>query len=529
MINTNYTLTKTKIIYGQTCQKKLWFDFREPIINDSSRIRLGNRFEKIVKEKYGKDLKILDLSNKNENSLKESIEQTQIAIKNKDVDLIYEGHFLKFDTFVRTDILKKNEKGWDLYEIKATGDIREKNGEFKDKYIKDVAIQAYIAESCDIKLTSINIIYINKNFVYLGNQNYQELDKFENITDEVIKEKENIIIDIEFFKKLKEDKFPLPIVSMGSQCKNPTCNYFSKCESLLPDNSITILPRLNPKKKKIFESKNILRLEDIDPETAKDLTEIQSDIYKVHMGGKDEDFKKEKFKLELKGYKETKNGKEKVYQKLEFPYYFIDFEYVGQVVPLIKNTRPLVPLLFQWSVHKWNSLDDEIKLEDGLSFLKFQEDDMEQNFIESLLKTVGKTGTIFCHNAESAEITQLKNFKKYNFPNLADQIDELIKRIRDTKTLVEKCFYSPKMQGKFGLKDIIKAIPKSNTDISYGKDDGLEGGVGAELAWAICTDPNTSNEEIEKQKKLLIEYCAKDTFAMYDIVKYLTQKYYQSL
>lgn len=44
--------------------KKLWFDFREPIINDSSRIRLGNRFEKIIKEKYGKDLKILDLSKK---------------------------------------------------------------------------------------------------------------------------------------------------------------------------------------------------------------------------------------------------------------------------------------------------------------------------------------------------------------------------------------------------------------------------------------------------------------------------------
>ena len=50
-LSDNYILTKTKIIYGQTCKKKLWFDFREPIINDSSRIRLGNRFEKIVKKK----------------------------------------------------------------------------------------------------------------------------------------------------------------------------------------------------------------------------------------------------------------------------------------------------------------------------------------------------------------------------------------------------------------------------------------------------------------------------------------------
>ena len=526
----NYTLTKTKIIYGQTCQKKLWFDFHEPIINDSSRIRLGIRFEQVVKQKYGKDLKILDLSNKEENSLVESIEKTQKAIENKDVDLIYEGHFLKFETFVRTDILKKNENGWDLYEIKATGDVKEKNGEFKDKYIKDVAIQAYIAESCGIPLTSVNIIYINKDFVYLGDQNYDELDQYEDITNEVSKEKKNIIKDIEFFKKLKEEKTP-PMVSMGSQCKNPTCNYFSKCDSLLPDNTVTILPRLSSKKKRDFESKGIVSLEDIDPETAKELTENQSLIYKAHMSGKDEEFRKEEFKREMEGYKEikkdkvTKKDKAKEYQKFEFPYYFMDFEFIQQIVPLIKNTRPLVDLPFQWSVHKWNSLDEEIKLEDGLSFLSFQEDDIEKNFIESLLKAVGKTGTVFCHNA-TAEITQLKNLKKYNFSNLADQIDQLIGRIRDTKTLVEKSYYSPKMKAKFGLKDVIKAIPTSNTDISYGKDDGLEGGEGAQLAWAICTDPNTTKEEIENQKKLLIEYCAKDTFAMHDIVKYLMHKYH---
>ena len=511
----NYTLTKTKIIYGQTCQKKLWFDFHEPIINDSSRIRLGIRFEQVVKQKYGKDLKILDLSNKEENSLVESIEKTQKAIENKDVDLIYEGHFLKFETFVRTDILKKNENGWDLYEIKATGDVKEKNGEFKDKYIKDVAIQAYIAESCGIPLTSVNIIYINKDFVYLGDQNYDELDQYEDITNEVSKEKKNIIKDIEFFKKLKEEKTP-PVVSMGSHCKNPTCNYFSKCASLLPDNSVTILPRLSPKKKKDFESKGIARLEDIDPETAKELTGNQSLIYKAHMSGKEEEFRKEEFKKEMEG---------EGYKKFEFPYYFMDFEFIQQIVPLIKNTRPLVDLPFQWSVHKWNSLDEEIKLEDGLSFLSFQEEDIEKNFIESLLKAVGKTGTVFCHNA-TAEITQLKNLKKYNFSNLADQIDQLIERIRDTRTLVEKSYYSPKMKAKFGLKDVIKAIPKSNTDISYGKDDGLEGGEGAQLAWAICTDPNTTKEEIENQKKLLIEYCAKDTFAMHDIVKYLMHKYH---
>ena len=509
-INNNYILTKTKIISGQQCQKKLWFDFHEPIINDSSRARLGIRFEEVVKKKYRKDLKILDLSNKDENSLAEAIKKTHQAINTQNVDLIYEGHFLKFDTFVRTDILKRNEKGWDLYEIKATGEIRDKKGNFEGKYIKDIAIQSYIAESCGINLTSINVVYINKEFEYLKNQDYQDLDKFENITDEVRKEKENIIKDIKGFKLLAEKNFPSPKVSMGSHCNNPKCNYLSKCKSLLPDDTYTILPNLNQKKKDKFESENILHLKDV---SISDLSDRQALIQKVHVSGK--------IHFDKKKFKET-------FAKFIFPYYFMDFEFVGQVVPLIKNTRPLVPLLFQWSVHKWNSLDEEIRLEDGHFFLEFNEPDMEKNFIESLLKAVGKTGTIFCHH-KSAEITQLNNIKKYNYANLTDQIDSLIDRIEDTETLVKDCFYSPKMNGKLGLKEIIKAIPKSNTNISYGKDDGLEGGTGAELAWVICTDPKTSNEEIKNQKKLLIEYCAKDTFALHDIVKYLIQKYEQEL
>ncbi len=283
-LSDNYILTKTKIIYGQTCQKKLWFDFREPIINDSSRIRLGNRFEEVVKQKYRKDLKVLDLSNKDENSLTKAIDKTQQAIEKKDVDLIYEGHFLKFDTFIRTDILKKNENGWDLYEIKATGEIRDKKGNFEGKYIKDIAIQSYIAESCGINLTSINVVYINKEFEYLKNQDYQDLDKFENITDEVRKEKENIIKDIKGLKLLAEKNFPSPKVSMGSHCNDPKCNYLSKCKSLLPDDTYTILPNLSQKKKDKFESENILHLKDV---SISDLSDRQALIQKVHTFGRD--------------------------------------------------------------------------------------------------------------------------------------------------------------------------------------------------------------------------------------------------
>jgi hypothetical protein len=45
----------------------------------------------------------------------------------------------------------------------------------------------------------------------------------------------------------------------------------------------------------------------------------------------------------------------------------------------------------------------------------------------------------------------------------------------------------------------------------------------AQLAWFTYTDPKTSNEDKEKQIKLLKEYCAKDTLAIYYLIKYLLE------
>ena len=75
------------------------------------------------------------------------------------------------------------------------------------------------------------------------------------------------------------------------------------------------------------------------------------------------------------------------------------------------------------------------------------------------------------------------------------------------------------MNGSWSIKSIIKAVPDSG--ISYEEEGGLAGGIDAGLAWFICTDPKTTKDEIEKQKKLLIDYCAKDTLAVYYFIKYL--------
>ena len=75
------------------------------------------------------------------------------------------------------------------------------------------------------------------------------------------------------------------------------------------------------------------------------------------------------------------------------------------------------------------------------------------------------------------------------------------------------------MNGDWKIKSIIKAIPDSN--ISYEDEGNIDGGDAAQLAWFNFTDPKTSNEDKKKIKNLLIEYCSKDTMAIYDLIKYL--------
>ena len=77
------------------------------------------------------------------------------------------------------------------------------------------------------------------------------------------------------------------------------------------------------------------------------------------------------------------------------------------------------------------------------------------------------------------------------------------------------------MNGSWTIKSIIKAIPDSG--VSYDEEDNIAGGYDAGFAWFIYTDPKTSNKEKEKQKRLLIDYCSKDTLAVYHLVKYLME------
>ena len=500
MISSNYILTKTKINSGLRCSKKLWFDSHEAAgQKDEYLIRAGNRFGEVIKKIYGKGLDLTEIKD-----ISLAVQKTKEAINSKDVDTIYEAAFIYEETLVRTDVLIRKKNGWELLEAKSSG-------KKKEEHIPDIAIQSFIVRESGVQLASVKLILINPDFTYAGKENYKSLvnDK-EDITEEVMQEEKNIINHINNLKKITDHSSPSPKVAMGKHCDKPhECDYKSRCKSLLPkskNTSYQIIPYKSKELKDYCENKKITDLQDVPEKllSAKRkgyAVEFQKKIQKAHIDNEawvNPDLKKN--------------------LQFDWPIYFVDFETVQQNIPLIIGTKPFERLPFQWSLHKWESPEKNISSVEGNSFLDFLSQDIERKFIESLLTAVGTTGTIFAHNMnyEKGILEQLMNKKCCK--DLKDKIANIIIRLKDTLELSRENFYDPKMNGSWSLKDIVNAVPDS---ISYNNLGEINDGNEAQLAWFICTEKNTSKEEIEKQSTLLKKYCSKDTLNPYYLLKHL--------
>ena len=252
-----YNLDKTNIKDGVQCIKKLWFNFHEPIkIRDNAEFHKGDRFGLIVRKNYGNGLDLSDNFN-----IKDVVSKTKEALKSKNFNVIYEGAFIFENTLVRTDVLIKNKDGWDLLEAKATTKIEEKKGILKKEYLLDLSIQTFILKKSGVNLKNIKLIYINKEFIYNGDNKYTDLILEEIMTDVISLEEKEVPNYIKTLEPLINKKTTSPNIEMGSHCEKPhKCSYEKNCKTLLPKTDIvpyTILPYVSQNKEitKYFKDK----------------------------------------------------------------------------------------------------------------------------------------------------------------------------------------------------------------------------------------------------------------------------------
>jgi hypothetical protein len=206
------TLSKSQYIRGLQCHKSLWLYKHEPELRDipdtqtESKFEVGYQVGDLAKELFPNGVEIeFDSAN-----FKGMIEKTKELIDNG-CEVIYEATFKEDGIFAMADILVKNGKSWNIYEVKASTHT-------KEYHINDTAIQWYTLSKA-INLNRAFVVHINNQYVRDSKLNIKELFAIDDITDIVLEKQDDIKPQLlEMEDMLKDD---MPRIDIGKHCSDP--------------------------------------------------------------------------------------------------------------------------------------------------------------------------------------------------------------------------------------------------------------------------------------------------------------------
>ena len=143
--------------------------------------------------------------------------------------------------------------------------------------------------------------------------------------------------------------------------------------------------------------------------------------------------------------------------------------------------------------------------------------DCRREFAEGLLKYIPKSGPIVAYNAYGAECRRIKELADY-FPEYRDELLKINERFVDLVTpFLEGLIYDIRMRGNFTLKQLVSIV----SDLNY-KSLEINDGMKAVFNWRNID--LGIEEDDDRVKKELIEYCGLDAYGLYLVYEWLLQQ-----
>lgn len=403
---------------------------------------------------------------------------------------LFEAGFSSNRLFCRVDILNPvGSDEWDIVEVKSTNEV-------KEEHLHDVAFQRHCCQISGLKIRNCRVMHLNRDYVRKGEINPEQLFITEDVTDKL----DEIAAGLE---QRIADMLALitsgacPEVRIGHHCNDPyACLLQEECWAYLPEHHVMTLYY----GKKLGEEL-----------LGQGITDIGNIPEHVVLNGKQQIQKS----CVICGQPHVnENAIKKFLDRLEYPLLFMDFETFATAVPIYDGTRPYQNIPFQFSVHVLRVPGAE---PEHHFYLAEGSDDPRPGFLAELKKAIGPEGTILVYY-EAFEKTRLKELAR-DFPEYKAWIDGILARIVDLIVpFKDFSYYHPRQLGSASLKVVMPAM----TGLSY---DGLEiaEGTMASLKFMEAAFGNISEEERQKIRANLLEYCGQDTGGMIGIVDRLRE------
>lgn len=419
------------------------------------------------------------------------IMETKKYLKQKK-NIICEASF-KFDNlFSSIDILKVDDDGVSIYEVKSSTEV-------KDIYKDDASFQAYILRKLGYNVKSVNIMYLNSDYVLKDKLDLTKLFNIENITDLSIKKEKEIEENVKEINEILDSEEEVN-EDIDVHCFKPyDCPFFKYCSRHLKENNVFEVRGLNINKKIELYKKGIINYKDL----------LNEKLNKNYLEQID-------FRI---NNREPKINKEKIKEFLEtlkFPIYFLDFETYQDAIPKYEGQRVYGKVPFQYSLHYYDK-DNNLKHKE---FLSKEDIDPRRSLAEQLVKDIPKDVCVLAYNM-SFEKTVIKNLAEL-YDDLRDDLLKINDNIKDLMIpFKNRDYYVKEMDGSYSIKYVLPALFKDEPSLNYHNLDLVHNG--SEAMDTFKKLGSYSKEEREKVRESLLKYCELDTYAMVKIYEKLKE------
>lgn len=483
-------LSKSRYCKCVQCKKIIWLNKYKPELAvqtaRESVLENGTKVGELAKGLFGK-YENIDFNT----DLNIMIEKTKEILKNKP-NIITEASFNYDNNFCSVDILKNDEDGVEIYEVKSSTEVH-------NIYIDDASYQYYVLSHLGLNVKKVCVVYINNQYIRDEELEINKLFNIEDITDIAKSKQEEINNNIEMLNKYMEehDEKNEPITDIGIKCSEPyDCEFWEYCTKELPKpNVFDIAGGMRKEKKfeKYYEGKisfEDLQYEDLNP---KYLEQIDFELNDLEP------------KIDVDAIKD-------IMSSLKYPLYFIDYETFQLAIPEYKGTKPYQQLPFQYSLHIIEEEGAPIVHKEFLA--EVDDKDFIRHFAESLIKDIPKNGSVIIYNksfepARNNEISAM-------YPDLKNEMDRINNNIVDfLEPFKQRKYYTKEMHGSASIKAVLPALYPNDSELDYHNLPVVHNGGEASEAFLSLKDKTKKEQETIRHG--LLVYCELDTYAMVKI------------
>ena len=143
---------------GRQCPKRLWQQCHAPVEGEnvsSPIIETGLEVGRFARRLFldGK------VSWSEGQTSYQAVSTTSVFVKDLTVSAIFEAALRSGNLFARADILERGPRGaWNICEVKSSTEV-------KDDHIDDVPFQLHVAKGAGLKISRVEIVHVNKDYV----------------------------------------------------------------------------------------------------------------------------------------------------------------------------------------------------------------------------------------------------------------------------------------------------------------------------------------------------------------------------